>query len=67
MFKHRLAFAKFRCGVASTRIETGRYEGLELKNRICPVCKNDIEDEIHVILHCPVYSDLRKTLFDKAP
>ena len=64
--KHRSAFAKVRCGVAPIRIETGRYEGLELKNRICPVCKNDIEDEVHVILHCPVYSDLRKTLFDKA-
>ena len=29
--KHRSAFAKFRCGVAPIRIETGRYEGLELK------------------------------------
>ena len=29
--KHRSAFAKFRCRVAPIRIETGRYEGLELK------------------------------------
>ena len=27
--------------------------------------QNGIEDEMHVILHCPVYSDLRKNLFDK--
>ena len=24
--RHRAAFSKFRCGVAPTRIETGRYE-----------------------------------------
>ncbi len=29
--KYRSAFAKFRCGVAPVRIETGRYEGMEEK------------------------------------
>ena len=64
--KHRSAFATFRCGVAPVRIKTDRYEGLELNRRICPLCKNGIEDEIHVMLHCPVYSNLRKVLLDKA-
>ena len=57
--KHRSAFAKFRCGVVPVRIETGWYERLELNRRICPLCRNGIEDEIHVMLHCPVYSNLR--------
>ena len=63
--KHRSAFAKFRCGVASIKIETGRYESLAVEERICPFCRN-IEDEMHVILDCSVYNDLRVTLLDKA-
>lgn len=63
--KHRSAFAKFRCGVAPIKIETGRYENLAVEERICPFC-NNIEDEMHVILDCSVYDDLRVTLFDKA-
>ena len=63
--KHRSAFAKFRCGVAPIRIETGRYEGLSIEERICPFCSN-IEDERHVLLDCRVYNDLRISLLDKA-
>ena len=63
--KHRSAFAKFRCGVAPIRIETGRYEGLSIEERICPFC-SDIEDEKHVLLDCRVYNDLRTSLLDKA-
>jgi len=29
----------------------------------CFSCSNLIEDETHVILHCPVYSDFRNNLF----
>ena len=42
--KNRSSFAKFRCGVAPIRIETGRYEGLSVEERICPFC-SDIEDK----------------------
>lgn len=33
---HRSAFAKFRCGVAPIKIETGRYESLAVEERVCP-------------------------------
>ena len=64
--KHRSAFAKFCCGLAPIRIETGRYEGLDVGRRTCPICKNGIEDEKRVILQCSLYDDIRKYLFDKA-
>ena len=32
--RYRSAYAKFRCGVAPLRIETGRYERLELNERV---------------------------------
>ena len=65
--KHRSAFAKFRFGVAPIRIKTGRYEGLDLSSRTCPVCKNGIENEKHVILKCPQYDDIRQQFFNRAP
>ena len=58
---HRSALSKFRCGVAPIRKETG-YEGLAESLRICPFC-NLVENEIHVLIHCHLYEDLRETLF----
>ena len=58
--KHRSAFAKFRCGVAPLKLETGRYEGIIEIDRLCPICNNDIEDECHVVLKCTAYQDIRK-------
>ena len=61
---YRSSFAKFRCGVAPIRLETGRYENLPVNARVCPLCTDAIiEDEIHVVLNCPAYTDLRYTLF----
>ena len=62
---HRSAVSKFRCGVAPIRIETGRYEGLPEEPRLCPFC-NVLENEIHVILNCKVYDDLRGALLAQA-
>ena len=66
--QHRSAFAKFRCGVAPLRLETGKYEGLEIERRVCPFCKDTVENEIHVhvITQCPLYDDIRNNLYAKA-
>ena len=63
--RHRAAFSKFRCGVAPIRIETGRYEGLPIAERVCPFC-DKIEHEYHVLFNCPVYCDIREQLFNHA-
>ncbi len=62
--KHRSAMAKFRAGVAPLKLETGRYDGTMEENRVCFNCTNDVESEEHVLMHCPLYDDLRKNLFD---
>ena len=62
---HRSALAKFRCGVAPLRLETGRYERgrLPVEQRICILCdKNEVEDESHAIFRCSLYDDLRAEL-----
>ena len=49
--KYKSAYAKFRCGVAPLKIETGRYEALLVENRLCfnDTCigNNMIESEKH--------------------
>ena len=65
--KHRSAYAKFRAGVAPLRIETGRYERLEVNERLCFNCSklgiNVVEDEKHVLLQCPGYADIRQSIY----
>ena len=63
--KHRSAFAKFRCGVAPLKIETGRYENIPIVDRKCHFCES-IETEQHVMLECELYNDLRQPLYKKA-
>ena len=61
-FKHRSALAKFRCGIAPLRLETGRYERLQPDQRTCFQCTDRIESEEHVLLAYPLYEDLRQVM-----
>ena len=63
---HRGAFAKFRSGTAPIAIETERYKRLNVMERKCFNCQESVEDEVHVLLHCPQYTSLRNELFSKA-
>ena len=62
-------------GVSALRIESGRYEangtcgrhGVPVNMRVCQVCSLlKVEDEIHFLLECPTYSDLRCKLLNVA-
>ena len=64
--------SRFRMGVSPLRIEQGRFEANGLNNgsrgipcdqRICQVCNNGIEDELHFFTKCPAYQGLRQRLF----
>ncbi len=62
-----MAKMKMSCRVAPIHIETGLYEGLAEQEQICPVCDMDeIESEIHVMIFCPLYNDIRATLYESA-
>jgi hypothetical protein len=51
---------KFRVSAHQLRIEQGRYYGIERSQRKCIMCNtNNIEDEFHFILTCPLYADIR--------
>ena len=61
--KFRSAYAKFRCGVAPINIELCRYglARIPVEERVCSHC-NEVEDESHVLMYCPLYDDIRDQL-----
>ena len=49
-------------------METGRFSKTPREERLCAFCKAkqkpSVEDEMHVLIHCPRYAFLRKDLYD---
>jgi hypothetical protein len=45
--------------------QTGLYENKYVNERVCFICHDQIEDEKHVLLDCPLYADLRESLFSE--
>ena len=58
--KYRNTIAKIRLSSHKLAIETGRHQNIVRDQRKCLCCDlNDIEDEYHFILICPLYNDIR--------
>ena len=55
---------KFRLSNHKLTIEAGRMKKLNSDERFCPFCPKMIEDELHFVLYCPVYSPKRTSLVD---
>ena len=75
----RSLFSQLRCGILPLTIETGRFNikrdvetgqmrKLKPEERLCPFCNNnDIEDEIHFVMICPLYDGIRERQFRCIP
>ena len=61
--KDRVALSKLRLSNHKLHIETGRFHNLDKTKRLCPFCKNQVENEIHFIVSCPTYTALREPIF----
>ena len=62
---HRNIITKFRISDHSLEVERGRYKGLEFNERICKLCNNSVEDEIHYLLQCPSLTQARNTVLEE--
>ena len=60
--KNRIAMSKLRLSNHCLLIESGRHLKLDQNLRVCPFCPNEIEDEMHFLLFCPTYKELRTKL-----
>lgn len=62
----RSLLSQFRCAVLPLRIETGRFQQIDINDRICTFCDlNAIENEEHFLIECPLYTDYRNDLYAK--
>ena len=63
--RHKIVLTRLRLSNHKLCIETGIHlrPKLERHKRKCFICKDEIEDEIHFVVKCPLYSSERKTLF----
>ena len=55
----RKLLARLMSGTNELRIETGRYEDMEIEDRKCWFGCNAIEDEEHFLMGCRMYEDIR--------
>ena len=62
----RSAMARFRCGIAPINIELGRYMNVPADQKFCHFRDNCIEDEVHTIVRCSMYTKVRTELFTQA-
>ena len=57
----RNSYVPFRLGISPIRVHRMRYRKDVVPSQLlCPVCKNEIEDESHVIFRCNAYERFRK-------
>ena len=64
--RQRSLMAQFRIGILPLHVETGRFRGTPLEQRICFMCNdNEIETEQHFLLECNMYQELRTILYDE--
>ena len=65
--ENRRNFTKLRVSAHNLAIETGRYTRPKTPviNRTCILCDNtNIEDEYHLVMECPIYSEERQSFID---
>ena len=60
----RTQVTKFRLSDHNLMIEKGRHNGVKAHLRFCPFCENEVESEIHFLLDCPVYRNIRNHLIN---
>ena len=57
-----------RSGILPLEIETGRWKGTELFNRVCQLCSAGcVEDEAHFLFTCDFHKDERQSFAHEFP
>jgi hypothetical protein len=56
---NRNILIRFRISAPNIEIEKGRHQNIPLNERICKLCKLEIEDEIHFLQQCPILNSFR--------
>ena len=57
---NRSLLARLRAGCLDLEIEIGRWHGIERGKRICKLCSDGIEDEVHFLFRCSKLEHIRE-------
>ena len=58
--ENRRNICKLRCGNTDLAIETGRLKKIPLEERVCTICENKVEDELHFLTECELFDIVRE-------
>eukprot|EP00745_Piridium_sociabile_P026934 TRINITY_DN4323_c0_g1_i6.p1 TRINITY_DN4323_c0_g1~~TRINITY_DN4323_c0_g1_i6.p1 ORF type:complete len:374 (+),score=10.29 TRINITY_DN4323_c0_g1_i6:127-1122(+) len=58
----KFIMTRFRLGVSDLSLHYYRYRQHSERDLVCPLCKNDEENEVHFVFCCPALDDLRNQL-----
>ena len=61
----RSVFFQLQIGVLPPKIELRRYYRKKLDERVCQLCNRAIENEIHLLCVCPIYTNIRLEYYYK--
>ena len=61
----RSVLCQLRIGILPLEIETGRYTRKSLDERLCKLCKLNVEDEIHFLCVCPELQIIRDKYYSE--
>ncbi len=65
-YRGRMLHSRLRNGSHWLELEIGRWKKLTIENRICSHCnEKKVEDEIHFLVYCSKYNQLRDRLYQK--
>jgi len=65
-YQGRALMTAIRIGTNKLQIERGRWIQQKRLERVCKQCSmNQVENEVHFVLLCPKYEELRQKLFQK--
>ena len=55
----RYTLTRFRFGVSDIKVHRSRFELYNVDELKCPLCLSAVENEVHFVLCCPAFEDLR--------
>lgn len=58
-------FVRLRISNSILVIEKGTHRKIDLENRLCPLCKFEVEDELHFTIKCTKLQELRNKFYQK--
>ena len=55
----RYTMTRFRFGVSDIKVDKSRFKFYDVDDLKCPLCLSAVDNEVHFVLCCPAFDDLR--------